>query len=337
MNSNFFPLSKISNQSDIEKILDEWFAKKIDLFLYFGGGGKKCRLSRCISPSLHIDGEQVISNGDEFYMSEDSDAHSFLKFIPDLPLKPHLKINKGFKISRSIRGGYFNYEYSGTALGYWKMVPTVVSRFNNGNYLLKDKVSFQVNKGIPGAVCVYSLYDEDYLIFDDDSFVSNSDLYIDVKVLDSLIPSFDYKQSKDVSVILEKSLSSKFITPKYNIALYLMMNKLVVRSGDTPIVSKFKVDYDGMWKGNISESTLCEWFEKPELYIEKRQRLTLEKKKGLYLFLALFINKEGIKNTKGKASVIAGKLNELALQEHQLSEVIFTANDVKPWLEKPLS
>lgn len=337
MNSNFFPLSKISNLEDIEKILDEWFAKKIDLFLYFGGNGKKCRLSRCISPSLHIGGEQTISNGDEFYMSEDSDAHSFLKFIPDLPLKPHLKINKGFKVSRSIRGEYFNYEYSGTALGYWKMVPTVVSRFNNGNYLLKDKVSFQSQKNIPGAVYVYSLYDEDFLIFDDEYFVSNSDLYIEVKSLNSLLSFFEPKKSKDVDSIQEKSPSNKFLTPKYNVALYLMMKKTVVRSGDTPVVSKFKLDYDDMWKGNISESTLCEWFEKPELYIEKRQRLTLEKKKGLYLFLTLFIKREGIKNTKGKASVIADKLNELVLQEYQLDEIIFTANDVKPWLEKSLS
>jgi hypothetical protein len=54
--------------------------------------------------SLHIGGEQVITNGDEFYLSEESDAHSILKFIPDLPLTSHLTITKGFKISRSIRG-----------------------------------------------------------------------------------------------------------------------------------------------------------------------------------------------------------------------------------------
>ncbi|CAK7040838.1 hypothetical protein RZR38_09355 [Citrobacter freundii] len=337
MNSNFVSLSKVSDDTVVEKILDEWFVKKINLFLYFGGSGKKCRLSRCISPSLHIGGEQVITNGDEFYLSEESDAHSILKFIPDLPLTSHLTITKGFKISRSIRGEYFNYEYSGSALGYWVVVPTQISAFNNGNYLLTDKKSFSLKAGLSGAVYIYSVYDEDYLIFEDDSFVSNNDLYIDIKVLDSFLPLFDSKQSKHVDFILEKSLSSKFLTSKYNIALYLMMKKLVVRSGDTPVVSKFKLDYDEMWKGNVSESTLCEWFEKPELYIEKRQRLTPEKKKGLYLFLTLFIKKEGIKNTKEKASVIAEKLNELALQEYQLDEVIFTANHVKPWLEKPLS
>lgn len=135
MNSNFFSLSKITDQHIVQKILDAWFSKRIQLFLYFGGNGKKYRLSRCISPSLHIGGEQLISNGDEFYLSEDSKAHSILKFIPDLPLKWHLKITKGFKISRSIQGEYFNYEYAGTALGYWVVVPTKLAAFNNDNYI----------------------------------------------------------------------------------------------------------------------------------------------------------------------------------------------------------
>lgn len=85
MNSNFFSLSKITDQHIVQKILDAWFSKRIQLFLYFGGNGKKYRLSRCISPSLHIGGEQLISNGDEFYLSEDSKAHSILKFIDVAP------------------------------------------------------------------------------------------------------------------------------------------------------------------------------------------------------------------------------------------------------------
>lgn len=144
MNSNFVSLSKISDQTVVEKILDEWFAKKLDLFLYFGGGGKRCRLSRCISPSLHIVGEKLISDGEEFYTSEESPGNSFLKFIPKLPLSPHLKVSEGFKLSSSIKGRYFNYEYSGLALGYWKIVPTQLSRFNYGRYVLKDKGSFNI-------------------------------------------------------------------------------------------------------------------------------------------------------------------------------------------------
>ncbi|EFL6551485.1 Uncharacterised protein [Escherichia coli] len=337
MNSSFVSLSKISDEAVVEKILDEWFAKKIDLFLYFGGSGKRCRLSRCISPSLHMVGEQVISSGDEFYMSEDSDAHSILKFIPDLPLDSHLKIKKEFKISRSIRGEYFNYEYVGTALGYWRIVPTVLSRFNNGNYLLKDKSLLQVVNKPLGAVYVYSVYDEDYLIFDTECFVSNADLYIDIKDLESFLPLVNDKLDSAFDSLPKESVSRKYLTPEYNIALYLLMNKLVVKSGDIPIVSKFKFDYDDMWKSNISESTLCEWFEKPELYVGKRQRLTPEKKKGLYLFLNLFCREEGIKSIQGNASVIAEKLNELVLLDQQLNEVTFSTNDVKSWLKKPLN
>lgn len=40
MNSNFVSLSKVSDDTVVEKILDEWFVKKINLFLYFGGSGK---------------------------------------------------------------------------------------------------------------------------------------------------------------------------------------------------------------------------------------------------------------------------------------------------------
>jgi len=180
---------------------------------------------RNVFPSLHMVGEQVISNGDEFYMSEDSDAHSILKFIPDLPLNSHLKIKKEFKISRSIRGEYFNYEYVGTALGYWKIVPTVLSRFNNGNYLLKDKSLFQVVNKPSGAVYVYSVYDEDYLIFDTECFVSNADLYIDIKDLESFLPLVNDKLDSSSDSLPKESVSRIYFTPEYNIALYLLMNK----------------------------------------------------------------------------------------------------------------
>lgn len=337
MNSNFIPLAKIEDQLVVSKILDEWFSKKVDLFLYFGGSGKKCRLSRCISPSLHLGGERTISNGDEFYVSEDSPAHSILKFIPDLPLNSHLKVEKGFKLSRSIQGEYFNYEYSGTALGYWKVLPTVVSHFNNGNYNLTDKKSFQIGSNTPGAVFVYSVYDEDYLIFDEESIVSFNDLYIDIKALEFFTPYPVDKKNTGSSDDSKKTAVMKFQTEKYNHALYLIMQELVVKSDGVPIVSKFKPDYDDMWDTNVSESTLLEWFSKPEPFTEKRQRLTAEKRKGLYLFLSLYCKKKSIASTKGKPSAIALELNKLATVELGCFGVEFTAADIKPWLEKPVS
>lgn len=334
MNSNFVSLSKVSDEAVVEKILDEWFAKKIDLFLYFGGNGKKCRLSRCISPSLHIMGEKLISDGDEFYISADSPAHSFLKFTPDLPLSPHLTVTEGFKLSRSIQGKYFNYEYSGVALGYWKIVPTQLSRFNNGKYILKDKGTFNIQDDSVGAVYVYSLYDEDYLVFNEDVFAGNDDLYIEINVLELFGYSVSAK-NLDLTSDDEEPLKRKYATEKYNFALCLAMRKVVVESDGIPIVSKLKPDYDDMWKTNISESTLCEWFVKPEPYTDKRQRFTLEKRKGMYLFLSLFCRKNKIKNTKGKASAIATELNKMAALEPFCFGVEFTADDVKPWLEEP--
>lgn len=337
MNSNFIPLAKIEDQLVVSKILDEWFSKKVGLFLYFGGGGKKCRLSRCISPSLHLGGERTISNGDEFYVSEDSPAHPILKFIPDLPLSPHLKVEKGFKISRSIHGEYFNYEYSGTALGYWKVLPTVVSHFNNGNYTLKDKNSFQIKNNTPGAVFVYSVYDEDYLIFEEECIVSFLDFYIDIKELEFFITYPTDKKDSGSSNEAKDQTRMRFETEKYNHALYLIMQELVVKSDGVPIISKFKPDYDNMWGANVSESTLIEWFSKPEPFTEKRQRLTAEKRKGLYLFLSLFCKKKNIANTKGKPSAVALELNKLVAVELGCSGVKFTDADIKPWLEEPVS
>lgn len=336
MNSNFVSLSKVSDETVVEKILDEWFAKKIDLFLYFGGNGKNCRLSRCISPSLHIGGEKLISDGDEFYVSADSPANSILKFIPDLPLSPHLTVKEDFKISRSIQGKYFNYEYSGRALGYWKVIPTQVSRFNNGKYTLKDKVSFNIQGDTSGGVYVYSLYDEDYLIFNEDVLVSNNDLYIEISVLEFIFPSVSAKNI-DILSDGEESVKMKFATEKYNFALCLVMREVVVESDGVPIISKLKPEYDDMWNVKVSESTLCEWFVKPGPYTDKRQRFTLEKKKGMYLFLLLFCKKNKIKNTKRKAAVIAAELNKLAALESFCFDVEFTANDVEPWLRNPLS
>lgn len=336
MNSNFVSLSKISDGKVVEKILDEWFAKKLDLFLYFGGNGKKCRLSRCISPSLHRVGEKVISDGDEFYISADSPAHSILKFIPDLPLTPHLKIREDFKISRSIRGGYFNYEYAGTALGFWKVVPTQLSRFNNGEYILMDKTSFDFQGSASGAVYVYSVYDEDYLIFKESAFITNNDFYIEERVLNSFAPAVNYNH-QHIYPTNEKPSQSRYATEKYNIALYLIMQQVVVVSDGIPIISKLKPEYDAMWNANISESTLCEWFVKPEPYTDKRQRYTVEKNKGMYLFLSIFCKKNKIKNNKTEAAVIAAELNKLAVQESVNFDVDFTADEVKSWLKKPLS
>lgn len=334
MNSNFVSLSKVSDETVVEKILDEWFVKKIDLFLYFGGSGKKCRLSRCISPSLHIGGEQVITNGDEFYLSEDSDAHSILKFIPDLPLTSHLKITKGFKISRSIRGEYFNYEYSGSALGYWVVVPTQISAFNDGNYLLTDKKSFNLKADLSGAVYVYSVYDEDYLIFDSEVAINKSDLYIDFNVLNTIFPSANVIITTETELIGDKTQSMIFDTKKENFALCLLMHQTVVRNNGTPVVSKFKVDYDEMWKANISESTLLEWFEKPGEFTDKRQRITNEKRKGLYLFMELF-NQKYVSSSKSKTSTIAAELNKLAASDDFQFPVAFTVSDVRKWLKKP--
>lgn len=334
MNSNFFSLSKITEQHIVQKILDAWFSKRIQLFLYFCGNGKKCRLSRCISPSLHLSGEQVISNGDEFYLSEDSNAHSILKFIPDLPLKSHLKITKEFKISRSIRGEYFNYEYSGTAFGYWVVVPTKISAFNNGNYILTDKESFSLKADSSGAVYVYSVYDEDYLIFEGHNGINNNDLYIDVNVLKSLFPSFSSDYEFDAVSVDKKTLNAIFETKKENFALCLLMHETVVRNNGVPVVSKFKVDYDNMWDANISESTLLEWFEKPGAFTDKRQRITNEKRKGLYLFIELF-NQKYLSRSKGKAPVITDELNKLAASDDFQFPVEFTTSDVRKWLKKP--
>jgi len=336
MNSSFVSLSKISDEAVVEKILDEWFAKKLDLFLYFGGNGKKCRLSRCISPSLHIVGEKVISSGEEFYISAESPAHSILKFIPDLPLSPHLTMRADFKISRSIRGEYFNYEYAGTALGFWKVVPTQLSRFNNGKYILMDKTSFDFQGSASGAVFVYSVYDEDYLIFNESAFTTNNDLYIEERELNSFAPAVNYRHLHMLHTNEEPS-QSRHATEKYNIALYLIMQKVVVVSDGIPIISKLKPEYDAMWDANVSESTLCEWFVKPEQFTDKRQRYTVEKKKGMYLFLSIFCKKNKIKNSKEKASVIAAELNKLVVLGSFNFDVEFTANDVKPWLKNPLS
>lgn len=334
MNSNFFSLSKITDQHIVQKILDAWFSKRIQLFLYFGGNGKKCRLSRCISPSLHIGGEQLISNGDEFYLSEDSKAHSILKFIPDLPLKSHLKITKGFKISRSIQGEYFNYEYAGTALGYWVVVPTKLAAFNNGNYILTDKESFSLKADSSGAVYVYSVYDEDYLIFDGDNGINNDDLYIDVNVLKSVFPSFNPDDKFNGVTVEKKSKEAVFETKKENFAVCLLMHETAVRNNGVPVVSKFKVDYDEMWKANISESTLLEWFEKPAAFTDRRQRIKGEKIKGLYLFMTMFSQKYG-SGSKSKTAIIADELNKLAASDDFQFPVAFTTSDVRKWLKKP--
>lgn len=334
MNSNFFSLSKITDQHIVQKILDAWFSKRIQLFLYFGGNGKKCRLSRCISPSLHIGGEQLISNGDEFYLSEDSNAHSILKFIPDLPLKSNLKITKGFKISRSIQGEYYNYEYAGTALGYWVVVPTKIAAFNNGNYILTDKESFSLKADSSGAVYVYSVYDEDYLIFDGDNSINNNDLYIDINVLNSVFPSFNPEDDFNSVTVDKKVHCEMFETKKENFALCLLMHETVVRNNGVPVVSKFKVDYDKMWDAKISESTLLEWFEKPGAFTDKRQRITNEKRKGLYLFIELFSQKY-VSNSRTKAPVITDKLNKLAASDDFQFPVAFTTSDVRKWLKKP--
>ncbi|HGA2742328.1 hypothetical protein OGV91_16820 [Citrobacter sp. Cf093] len=336
MNSNFVSLSKISDQTVVEKILDEWFAKKLDLFLYFGGDGKRCRLSRCISPSLHIVGEKLISDGEEFYTSEESPGNSFLKFIPKLPLSPHLKVSEGFKLSSSIKGRYFNYEYSGLALGYWKIVPTQLSRFNYGRYVLKDKGSFNIQVAPSGSVYVHSFYSEDYLIFDEGVYVINNDLYIMANALEIIFPSINSKYSEYLPNN-EVPCERKYETKKYNFALCIVMREIVVESDGIPIISKLKPEYDAMWNANISESTLCEWFAKPGAYTDIRQRLTTEKMKGIYLFLSLFCKKNNIKNTRKKASNIAVELNRLAALETFLFDVQFTEDDIKPWLQLPLS
>lgn len=336
MNSNFVSLSKVSDETVVEKILDEWFAKKLDLFLYFGGNGKKCRLSRCISPSLHIVGEKLISDGEEFYTSEESPGHSFLKFIPELPLSPHLKVSEGFKLSNSIKGRYFNYEYSGRALGYWKVVPTQLSMFNYGRYILKDKGSFNIQVSPSGSVYVHSFYSEDYLVFDEDVYVVNNDLYIMEKALEITFPSINSKYSESPPNN-EVPCERKHETKKYNFALCIVMREIVVESDGIPIISKLKPEYDAMWNANISESTLCEWFAKPGAYTDIRQRLTTEKMKGIYLFLLLFCKKNNIKNTKKKAFNIAVELNRLAALETFLFDIQFTEDDIKPWLQLPLS
>ncbi|PKB91396.1 hypothetical protein A8A01_01385 [Ewingella americana] len=181
---------------------------------------------------------------------------------------------------------------------------------------------------------VHSLYDEDYLVFNEDVFAGNDDLYIEISVLELLGYSVSAK-NLDFTSDDEEPLKIKYATEKYNFALCLAMRKVVVESDGIPIVSKLKPEYDAMWKANVSESTLCEWFVKPEPYTDKRQRFTLEKRKGMYLFLLLFCKKNKIKNTKGKASAIATELNKMAALEPFCFDVEFTADDVKPWLEEP--
>lgn len=291
MNAHFISLSKISDKIVVAKVLDDWFVKKIDLFVYFGGSGKKCRLSRCISPSFHISGEKLISDGDEYYVSADSPAHLFLKFIPDLPLKSHLKVKKSFKISMYIQGEYYNYEYSGTAIGYWKVIPTQISGFNGGNYIVKNKDGFDIQNAAPGSVFIYSISDGDYLDFKEDVQINNDDLFIEISVLNSMLPSFSLPSAERIE--------QRYVTKNYTVALFLMMRNVAVESDGIPIVSKFKPDYDLMWQSNISESTLCEWFQKPELYTDIRQRFTLEKRQGMILFISMFCKKKILQIKKG--------------------------------------
>ncbi len=333
MNSDFVSLLTVSDKVGIEKIIDDWFSKRINLFVYFSGSGKKCRLSRCISPSLHIGGEKVISDGDEFYMMSDSPAHSILKFIPDLPLAPHLKIKEGFKISRSIQGKYFNYEYSGTALGFWMVVPTQKSTFNNGSYYLTDKDSFIVQDASSGAVYVYSVYDEDYLKFDGEEKIRIDDLYIENSVLNTM--DISKKLHGSIGEEEETKMDKMFETKRENIAVYLLMHETVVRNNNVAIVSKFIVDYECLWGVIISEATLLDWFKKPDMFTNIRQRIKTEKRMGLYLFLKLFCEKNFIDHTKSNASAIAVELNKLAASASFQLDKSFTVAEVKKWLTKP--
>ncbi|WP_370429505.1 hypothetical protein [Klebsiella aerogenes] len=107
-----------------------------------------------------------------------------------------------------------------------------------------------------------------------------------------------------------------------------------MRDNGVPVVSKFKVDYDEMWKANISESTLLEWFEKPATFTDKRQRIKVEKIKGLYLFMTIFSQKYG-SSSHTKAPVIADELNKLAASDDFQFPVVFTTSDVRKWLKKP--
>ncbi|EEW2202487.1 hypothetical protein D9H39_24465 [Escherichia coli] len=153
-------------------------------------------------------------------------------------------------------------------------------------------------------------------------------------MLKSVFPSFNPDDKFNGVTVEKKSKEAVFETKKENFAVCLLMHETVVRNNGVPVVSKFKVDYDEMWKANISESTLLEWFEKPAAFTDRRQRIKGEKIKGLYLFMTMFSQKYG-SGSKSKTAIIADELNKLAASDDFQFPVAFTTSDVRKWLKKP--
>ncbi|HGO5468098.1 MULTISPECIES: hypothetical protein [Enterobacteriaceae] len=329
MARSYYSLKKFSALFGVEvdELVQAWLDDKLHLYVNFGNEIFPCILRRCVSPNIHKNTIHDINYGRDFYQSKDSPAYSILSFIPEIPLNPHLDIQKRFDtggIDVPVSGEYYEYRYRGYAYGYWIARPTKVARFSSGKYLLTDKDSVEQKKSPPGDVMVFSHNSFDFLIFPESTYIDESFLSIREDHASLFLNGLNIEKTK------VNNINVSFLVPEEYVALYILMHECCRRTyGKLDVSSVFK-PLNKLYSGDFSFDTLKRYAKKPELNRTKAYRVSKKQKRALCYLITDFCKKYEIEQT---VSSVVNKLTAVTQLEPHSINFSFSESKVKEWMD----
>lgn len=189
----------------LESIISAWLDNHINLYVNLRS--EYCRMNRYANKKEIRYDRFNISIGRDFYQHESSPQAAIRNFIPCKysEMKEHMNFSGS---------SAYKYVYNGYASGYWRLQPTNITRFARGNYNLKNANNEWIS--IPSEVEIYGRDRKDYLLFNQDIFISHTDLFVD-----------GYSYQKFIQLFLPTKVTSKEVDSYYlqSLIVVLLINK----------------------------------------------------------------------------------------------------------------
>lgn len=331
---SFYTLKKFSALFGVEVdvLIEAWLDDKLRLYVNFGNEIFPCILKRCVSPKIHKNTIHDIIYGRDFYQSKDSPTYDILTFIPEIPLSPHLDIQKRFDIGGMnvpVSGEYFEYRYRGHAYGHWVARPTKVARFSRGKYLLTDKDTVEKRNSPIGDIMVCSDNNYDFLIFPKPVYIDESILSVRADHAAFLVNQQNLNIKKVNNESLESNDSVFFTAPEEYVALYVLMHECCRKEHGVLKPSSVAKPLSSFSGKNFSIDTIKRYSEKPELKRSREYRVNDKQKIAICYLLIEMCKKNNVELT---SSAILKELTKIAQSEPYSLCFSFNEDKINEWI-----
>lgn len=336
MSGSFYTLKKFSVLFGVEVdvLIQAWLDEKLRLYVNFGNEIFPCILKRFISPKIHQKTMYDIHYGHDFYQSKDSPSYGILTFIPEIPLSPHLEIQKRFDtggIDVPVSGDYYEYRYRGHAYGHWIAKPTKVARFSRGKYLLTDKDSVEQRKSPLGDIMVFADNICDYLIFPEPIHIEESSLSVREDDASFLVNQQNFNIKKANNISFESNDSMFFTVPEEYVALYVLMHECCRKEHGVLKPSSVAKPLTSFSGTNFSIDTVKRYSERPEFKRSKDYRVNDKQKMAICYLLIEMCKKKNIEQT---SPAMLKELTSIAQSEPYSLSFSFSEDKINEWINK---